>query len=1420
MDLSTGQMAHSIPLYNIQVGDYSFPVTLGYSYNGFVLEGKPSLSGLGWTLNNTGVVTREVRGLPDEHPYGYYGVSSIRSELETYESNQTMNMQTALDIIEGTYDAEPDKYVVGVNGINFSFKIDVNKDAVFLSEHNYQVDLHWDLLKPTFLESIDVIDDQGNKYIFGKALLGDDNWELNSSCSVCNDDAGNGPMFENYRSSWMLSKIILNNGREINFSYTDNYYHTVDFSATASFQDKDCQGRVGYSYSERWIKTDIDRKILTEITYDLGKVIFNVVTNETGTTQEREVYDRMEVLDFDNNSILKYDFSYSGNRDLLDEIEKNDEPYYTFDYLGSPGPFYMTNNADSPQPLRQDLWGFFNGANNQYAINIPGFGSEYTANKKPSFHHAKIGALEKINYPTGGYTKVVYEPNRVKNEEGYVADINEIPGFNRMIQIRTNGTENYFEYTFERDVVALISYSVTRGSSMFSPQARITRNTQSSGNCPVPSISEAPQFPEAAQYYRNNNEEPRFCPYLQKGFHDGITGSSGDIIDGNSGGYIIIPAGTYEFGFHNVHSPSTGSGEIIVQFYDPPSEIDTQFSNKITGGIRVKKLQNYDKGGVLTQTMYNYNDEDGYSTGVEFQKPLIQYSYDGQVCCDFGSELSFRSFHRTMYAQGSFNPLNLNRGVPVFYTSVRKYNQVIENPIQVDSGFDSTDYQNQLGLSTNSDGTFIVTQPNCTECYTKIEESYPSGYTQTDIETPRFYLDTTYPYVPYGVDKDMGRVLEERMYKTVGSQNYEHIATSASTYEEITKLTVGQTYDSDALHPVGIKMGYILKVEDNYGCEVWGIPDPHDYFDFKLYKEVDRNYYPSLKTTTTYYPNPMVAQESFVYDPNTNKLKEKTSTGSDDEDVQNKFYYAENFPAEYDDLIQQNKIGSPVLVETYKNGELLSTTKTLYKDWGVSQPDPPIYNTHLIFPEYVKTAKGSPVSLENRLVYVDYDDKGNVIEAKLEDGSPVSYVWGYNGQLPVAKVEGKTYSQLPSIVNQIMTETNEATLLTHLGQLRDNLGTGAMVTTYTYKPLIGISTTTDPKGLTSYFKYDSQNRLEYILDKDGKVLKKYSYNYRKDRTLGDGGPIEATLSMSHTLSNGEVTFDLNTTILGGSNNPANWTYTWYYKIGNGPFESITHTQPNLLNYTIPGGAGAVCSQEVTFKVEINCMTDNGYEYEQVDLIQDNIVDCPFSTGDLIVNLMGQNGSTMSYQGYVDNLIGGGNNLQFHWSYKLISNDHYIPIATTSTNLFNFDAVGMCCNEIRFRCHITNIPGEPNSYVLDTDYETVSCQFEPITGGNLIETHTVDNNVYTFNLYLLDLQGGDQGLIFYKFYYQLNNDGVWHLIGNMGNYNSTQYIEDGCCNTIKFKCDIFDFCVDPDLSIPEITRYTGSTAIECNGVPCN
>jgi hypothetical protein len=180
-----------------------------------------------------------------------------------------------------------------------------------------------------------------------------------------------------------------------------------------------------------------------------------------------------------------------------------------------------------------------------------------------------------------------------------------------------------------------------------------------------------------------------------------------------------------------------------------------------------------------------------------------------------------------------------------------------------------------------------------------------------------------------------------------------------------------------------------------------------------------------------------------------------------------------------------------------------------------------------------------------------YDDVGNLLQKTDKNLIRKSYQWSYDKMYPTTEVTGVKYDQffytgfednegtvgvskageksrpggysksisglLPGtyllsywkkeaddswtpINDEVIVSTNPYPLTIpsiHLDELRFYPKSAAVqMSTYTYKPLIGMTSFIDATGLLLKYEYDSSGRLKFIKDFQGNILKMYEYNYQ------------------------------------------------------------------------------------------------------------------------------------------------------------------------------------------------------------------------------------------------------------------------------------------------------------------------------------
>ncbi len=139
-----------------------------------------------------------------------------------------------------------------------------------------------------------------------------------------------------------------------------------------------------------------------------------------------------------------------------------------------------------------------------------------------------------------------------------------------------------------------------------------------------------------------------------------------------------------------------------------------------------------------------------------------------------------------------------------------------------------------------------------------------------------------------------------------------------------------------------------------------------------------------------------------------------------------------------------------------------------------------------------------------------YDDTYNPLKVIQEDimhGSSldeihehIAYIWGYNYTLPIAKIENINYTQIVNELSNMgysiesLQNKSDSELIAIFNSLRNHVNDG-LITSFTHIPMLGISSITDPRGLTTKYEYDGFGRLKRVIDHEGKILQEHKYNY-------------------------------------------------------------------------------------------------------------------------------------------------------------------------------------------------------------------------------------------------------------------------------------------------------------------------------------
>ncbi|MDF2187140.1 hypothetical protein [Paraflavitalea sp. CAU 1676] len=434
--LFTGTAQFNVPVYNITSGKISHPISIDYATNGVKVDEIASRVGMNWSLKAGGVITRKVLGLPDD-------ISGVFRHKPASHDPSSWEMYYFLKENVEPADPQPDEYSFNFDGNSGKFII---LDGV-IKPLKYTAVKFEKVATDVFMATTP----NGYRYYFGENLA----YEESESKKYYEFERPT--IYNKAKTAWYLTRIIGTNNDTLQFSYTKGSSFTLTGASDVyNFLPQNTMQLTYYNY---WIgsisvptrnncyppeqyKLSVHTSSgsvqqLDEIVFNDGKVKFYYSDREDLTFDKR--IDSIRIMGVEGAIIktMKLNYVYSTNSDTsyylmaynskVQDLYPNLRKRLFLESIEEIGRGNVTggkykfeyNDIDQIAPrlsMSQDLCGYFNGKinsklfpNDTYVGDINRYGGDRSFDSA----FAVKGTLKRIIYPTGGYSEVEYEPHNI-----------------------------------------------------------------------------------------------------------------------------------------------------------------------------------------------------------------------------------------------------------------------------------------------------------------------------------------------------------------------------------------------------------------------------------------------------------------------------------------------------------------------------------------------------------------------------------------------------------------------------------------------------------------------------------------------------------------------------------------------------------------------------------------------------------------------------------------------------------------------------------------------------------------------------------------------------------------------------------------------------------------------------------------------
>ncbi|MCG8310277.1 MAG: RHS repeat protein [Cytophagales bacterium] len=1094
VNLYSGIPEIDLQLYNFKTPVIDLPITISYHASGIKVQEIASNLGLGWVLNCGGAITRVVRGLPDEHINGY-----LNNDFES-----SINVNNYDEIGKNEIDVEPDMFFFNFLGNTGKMLFAEDGSILSLPEQNYKI------VPPNFSNNLSwvITDMKGIQYVFGQSTT---SREISKS-KLQHEGI---EKLKTYISTWYLSEIRFGS-HIISFQYksganiyTENHWETkndVFFSTSGmgcdppyiytgvvkitqeltvepKYIDKIIFGEqsVDFAYASDRIDLENGRRI---IGFD---VLNNQATSVKSIEFKNDSYFFVEFCSVDKCFRLKLD-------KVVDTTGAKDIELYNFSYDYTNLPIRDTHQTDH--------WGYYN--NNQYSNSIPAgqdpLGNVYPgADKSPNLEKTRACVLTSIRNALGGYTNFTYQLNDyLSNGSNTSTGGLRIASISKKKDMSSNEIIRNFSYVkrSNQNASSGIQYREPKYSYWISnkqycgtsywQQAYLVRNSHALldlfdlGGRNVGYSEVTVEYSDGGSEYfqfTNFQDHPDDPPTMGNPLYNDPDFPI-DFSDIDGPPYLPLSDRSYERGLIKLHEIYAGENLIssISNTYD-----FNLMSSKEVKGFRLQFMYANGSSTSYKSGVYTYSHrsvtpkkriESQYSNGTGPIVKTIDYTYN-QDLLQVKKQVSSSTndiIHETKYPNYNYGSIHTsnNEGNTILEMRSR---HMLDYPVEVITKKDIGGIEFVTGCITNE--------------YTWFKNLYSTTLTDANILISKIHeLNIDLPITNYtNISYSSPSTVRDGRFSVKALFNYDIYGNVISTQPGETNIVFSYLWGYNDILPIArienaINNGDVIIEgtieEDVVTHEVysWGsgvsLPISGLIVTGKT-QDITISYHFARETPDTDSYN--------LYFSIGSQHSSTVTLGSSDPFIEGNLTIYGVPPGTHDFAVSK-------AFETVVNGDFYYEKRVITPTQSFARAKEVLFES---FEEHPSKTNATTARTGDYYFEGSFD----VPLEKILAGDYLLSYWTDNGS-------GWIYNEESISVISDLSGGTKTYRIGATGLKLDDVRLhplDAQMTTYTYDPLVGMTSRTDPSGITTYYEYDDFGRLRHALDSEGNVVKQYHYHY-------------------------------------------------------------------------------------------------------------------------------------------------------------------------------------------------------------------------------------------------------------------------------------------------------------------------------------